>query len=139
MNDPVTTSIVRFFRGIDTRDWDTVRKLLADEVTLDYVSVFGGEVETIAADQVIERWQALLPGFDATQHFLGTLAEIDGTVQGAVRGYHVIGDEVWMVAGWYRLTLDAADPPRIAGIALTASYETGRRELVTEAQKRAAG
>ena len=138
MNDAVTTSIVRFFRAIETRDWDTVRELLADEVTLDYVSVFGGEVETVAADGVIDRWRALLPGFDATQHFLGALAEIDGTVQGAVRGYHVVGDEIWMLAGWYRLTLDAADPPRIAGIVLTASHETGSRELVTRAQKRAA-
>jgi hypothetical protein len=139
MNDAVTTSIVRFFRAVDTRDWDTVHALLADEVTLDYVSVFGGEPETIASDEVVKRWQGLLPGFDATQHLLGTLAEIDGAVQGNVRGYHVLGDEVWMVAGWYHLSIRPADPPRIAGILLTASYETGSRDLIARAQARAAG
>lgn len=83
-----TTAIVRFFRGIDTGDWDVVRSLLADQVTLDYVSVFGGEVETVPAKDVIVRWKAMLPGFDASQHFLGQLTEVDGTVQGNVRGYH---------------------------------------------------
>jgi hypothetical protein len=139
MNEAVTTSIVRFFRAVDTRDWDTVHALLADDVTLDYVSVFGGEVETIASDEVIRRWQGLLPGFDATQHLLGALAEFDGTVQGNVRGYHVLGDEVWMVAGWYQLSVEPADPPRIAGIVLTATHETGSRDLLTRAQARAAG
>jgi hypothetical protein len=138
VNDAVTASIVRFFRAIDTRDWNTVRGLLADEVVLDYVSLFGGEVETVAADEVVERWRALLPGFDATQHVLGVLAELDGTVQTNVRGYHVLGDEVWMAAGWYRLALDGGDPARIAGIVLTATYETGDRELVGRARARAA-
>jgi hypothetical protein len=129
-------NIIRFFRAIDTRDWQTVRDGLADRVTLDYVSVFGGEVETIAAEEVVERWRALLPGFDATQHFLSELATGgDGVLECNVRGHHVIGDRVWMVAGWYRLTL-AGD--RLSGIALDASYETGSRDLVDEAQKRAA-
>jgi hypothetical protein len=139
VNDTVTASIVRFFRAIDTRDFNTVRAMLADEVSLDYTSVFGGESETIAADEVVERWRALLPGFDATQHFLGVLSEVDGTVQGNVRGYHQLGDEVWMIAGWYHLTLETTDPPRVAGIVLTATYETGSRDLVARAQNRAAG
>jgi hypothetical protein len=130
-------SIVRFFRAIDTRDWDTVRSLLADEVTLDYVSLFGGEVETVPADEVIDRWRGLLPGFDATQHFLGVLDEVDGTIQCGVRGYHVLGDEAWMVAGWYRLTLDDGDPRRLAGIALETAYETGDRSLVERASAQA--
>ena len=138
MNEAVATSVVRFFRAIDTRNWDAVRDLLADEVTLDYVSVFGGDVETVTADEVVQRWQGLLPGFDATQHFLGVLEEFDGAVQGNVRGYHILGDQVWMVAGWYRLTVDAAGPPRITGIVLTATYETGSRDLITQAQARAA-
>jgi hypothetical protein len=139
MNDAVTTSIGRFFRAVDARDWDTVHALLADQVTLDYVSVFGGEPEIVSSDEVIGRWQGLLPGFDATQHLLGVLAEIDGTVRGNVRGYHVLGDEVWMVAGWYQLHIEPADPPRIAGIVLTATYETGSRDVLARAQARAAG
>ncbi|MEV4281658.1 nuclear transport factor 2 family protein [Actinoplanes xinjiangensis] len=115
----MTATVVDFFRAVDVRDWDTVRALLADEVTLDYVSLFGGEAEIVAADEVVQRWRALLPGFDATQHLLGLLAESGPVVRGNVRGYHLLDGEEWMVAGWYDLTLTAAGTPRIAGIALT--------------------
>ncbi len=133
----VTAAVTRFFRAVDLRDWAVVRSLLADRVVLDYVSVFGGEVEDVAADDVIERWRALLPGFDATQHLLGPLAELagDGTVECNVRGYHHLAGEVWMVAGWY--VLRVADG-RLAGITLTGTYETGSRELLARARERAA-
>jgi hypothetical protein len=43
-----------------------------------------------------------------------------------------------MVAGWYTIDLDrSAGAPRIAGIRLESSYETGSRELVEKAQERA--
>lgn len=61
----VAADVTRFFRAVDRRDWPGVRLLLADQVLLDYVSVFGGEVEELTADAVVERWQALLPGFEA--------------------------------------------------------------------------
>lgn len=134
--------LTRFFRAIDTRDWPTVRALLADRVVMDYVSLFGGEVEEVPADEVITRWRALLPGFDATQHVVGPLIDLDGdgVLQGNVRGHHVLGDEVWMAAGWYRITLEpGGGPVRVAGITLTASYETGPRSLVDRARERAAG
>lgn len=131
-------SVVRFFHAIDSRDWVTVRALLADEVALDYVSLFGGEPETVPADEVIGRWEGLLPGFDATQHFLSALDVTGRTVTCNVRGYHALGGEVWMVAGWYRLTLDDADPPRVAGIVLETLYETGDRSLVERATAQAA-
>lgn len=139
MNAAVTATVVDFFRAVDTRDWDTVRALLADEVTLDYVSLFGGEVETLPAAEVVERWRKLLPGFDATQHFLGLLAESDGVVRGNVRGCHRLDGEEWTVAGWYDLTLTTPGTPRIAAIVLTATYETGHRDLLGRAQDRAAG
>ncbi len=132
----MNAAVVDFFRAVDARDWDAVRLLLAGEVTLDYVSLFGGAVETVPAGEVIERWRGLLPGFDATQHFVGTLAESGGVVRGNVRAYHVLDGAEWMVAGWYELTVTAG-PARISGIVLTAVYETGSRELLGHAQERA--
>lgn len=44
-----------------------------------------------------------------------------------------------MVAGWYMITVERGDPPTVASIVLTASYETGSRDLVARAQARAAG
>ena len=44
----------------------------------------------------------MLPGFDATQHFIGPLIETaDDRYECNVRGYHHLDDETWMVAGWY--------------------------------------
>lgn len=56
-------------------------------------------------------------------------------------GHHALDRDVWMVAGWYVLTVEKAsgpEPVRISGITLTASYETGPRELVEGAERRAA-
>lgn len=104
--------------------------------------MFGGEPETVDGAELATRWRALLPGFDATQHFLGPLLPAgENTVACNVRGHHALGGEVWMVAGWYVLTVERAsgpEPVRISGITLTASYETGPRELVERAQRLAA-
>lgn len=140
--DDALSTVIRFFRAVDAREWDVVTALLADVVASDYTSLFAGEPESVSGAELATRWQALLPGFDATQHFLGPLL-VSGpdTVECNVRGYHVLGDEVWMVAGWYVLTVErgeGAAPVRISGITLVSSYETGPRELVERAQQRAA-
>lgn len=132
-------AVGRFFRAVDTRDWDTVARLLADEVDLDYTSVFGGEPERVAGPELVARWRGLLPGFDATQHFVAPLlATAEDVLEGNVRGYHHLDGDTWMVAGWYRITLSATPGGgRIAGITLTEAYETGSRDLVERAQQRA--
>ena len=135
-------ALLRFFRAIDERAWDDLATLLAERVTLDYVSVFGGQVETLAREEVLARWRGLLPGFDATQHFVAALVDLDGdgVLEGNVRGYHHLDGDTWMVAGWYRLTVaESKVGPQVAGIVLTLGYETGSRELVERAQQRAGG
>jgi SnoaL-like domain len=130
-------TIPLFFRAVDRRDWAAVAGGLADEVTVDYTSVFGGVVETLPGHGLVARWQGMLPGFDATQHFLGPPVATDpGVVECNVRGYHHLEGEVWMVAGWYRLVMQDGD--RIGGITLTTTYETGDRALVEKARARAA-
>jgi hypothetical protein len=136
----VALAVGRFFRAVDSRDWNMVAALLADHVDLDYTSVFAGVPERLAASEVIDRWRALLPGFDATQHFLGPLLGTgDGLFEANVRGYHHLGGQTWMVAGWYRLNVrETAHGVSLAGIALDVSYETGSRDLVELAGTRAA-
>lgn len=134
------TAVHRFFRAVDTRDWDLVTATLADRVTLDYTSLFGGEPETLEPEEIAARWRGLLPGFDATMHFLGPLVDDGDTVQCNVRGYHRLEGETWMVAGWYTLDLsDTGGRVRIRGITLATSYEAGGRDLVEKAQQRASG
>jgi hypothetical protein len=136
--------VVRFFHAVDDRDWQAVRAGLADEVGVDYSSLFGGGPERLAADELVARWRGLLPGFDGTQHLLGplviTAAGDDATVDANVRGYHHLGGSTWLVAGRYTLTLRRADPAwRVAGIVLHTTYQEGDRSLAGQATARAAG
>jgi hypothetical protein len=131
--------IIRFFHDVDRTDWPAIRNGLTDRVDTDYTSLFGGAPERLAADELVARWRALLPGFDGTQHLLGPIAVIttDGdtaTCECNVRAYHRLGGRVWMVAGRYTLAVHAG---RVAGIVLHTLYEEGDRGLVEEATERA--
>lgn len=142
IDDDTLLAIGRFFRAVDCRDWDAVVGLLADKVSVDYTSVFGGEPETVSGPELVTRWKGLLPGFDATQHFLAQLLPGgDGQLECNVRGHHYLDGEEWMVAGWYQLTVTGGrddQPVRLSGITITRSHETGSRDLLTRAQERAA-
>jgi hypothetical protein len=146
-SDP-TTVLTRMLHAVDALDWDSVRACLADEVRTDYTELFGGEAETLSADTLVERWQGLLPGFDATQHLTGPcLAEEDGQggvlVRTHVRGYHHIagaeGGPTWAVHGHYVVPVErAGDGWRIAGITLRVFYQEGNTDLPALAGVRAA-
>ena len=143
--------------AVDDLDWPRVRRALADTVVVDYTSLFGGDVETVAADALVERWQGLLPGFDATQHLTGPVlvrpaegetgdgAGDEARVETHVRGYHYLrgpraGTEaaVWMVAGHYEATaVRQPDGWRITSLTLRTFYEEGDRSLVELAAGRA--
>lgn len=135
-----TDAVVAFFLAVDRRDWATVRAGLADQLRTDYTALSGGEPEELSAETLLDRWQALLPGFDVTQHHLGPLGRLSPTGWGcAVRGHHRIGDREWMVAGSYDLELErAADTWQITAITLHVSYVTGDTDLPAEATARAA-
>jgi hypothetical protein len=127
-------AVVAFFHAVDDCDWMAIRAGLADDLEVDYSSLFGGDPERLAAEALIERWQGLLPGFDVTQHLLGPLLVIGERVECNVRAYHHLGRQTWMVAGRYTLALAGS---RIAGIVLHTKYEDGDRALTQEAAKRA--
>ncbi len=127
-------AVVAFFHAVDDRNWTVLRAGLTDEVQIDYSSLFGGEPEELTAEALLERWRALLPGFDATQHFLGPLLVTGDRVEANVRAYHHLAGRTWMVSGRYTLTLTG---DKIAGIVLHTKYEDGDRALTEKAAERA--
>jgi hypothetical protein len=140
-DDPAAV-LTRLLHAIDDLDWDGVRACLADQVRTDYTELFGGEPETLPADDLVERWKGLVPGFDATQHMTGPclVEERDGglVVQTHVRAYHRLGDEVWGVHGHYVVPLERTDAGwRIAGITLRMFYQEGDKDLPGRAAERA--
>ncbi|WP_166351563.1 nuclear transport factor 2 family protein [Phytoactinopolyspora limicola] len=141
--------VTTLLHAVDDLNWDVVRASFAEQVTVDYTALWGGSAETMAASELVERWQGLLPGFSATQHLTGPVVlsrHGDNGVEAAttVRAHHVVdtdGDRAtWMVAGRYRMTLvpAAGEGWRIDGITLRVAYEEGQRALVDVATRRAA-
>jgi hypothetical protein len=136
------STILDLFHAVDALDWDGVKTALDDRVEIDYTSLFGGEASAPTRDELIESWQGIVPGFDATQHLLGPLRleerGTDAAAETHVRAYHYLEESVWMVAGHYRIALKRKDAGwRIAGIRLDVFYQEGGADLLARAQERA--
>ncbi len=109
----ISDTVTSMLHAIDALDWDAVREAFADRIDVDHTSLAGGSPETLPAQELMARWRALLPGFEATQHLTGpiTVRPVEGRAMAEthVRGYHCIkeaeGGDVWMVAGHYALRM----------------------------------
>jgi SnoaL-like protein len=111
---PAPEVFAAMLHAVDDLDWDAARASLAAQVAIDYTSLWGGDPSTMAADELLDQWRALAPGFDATQHLLGpfvlTSADeqtVTSTVN--IRAYHHVIEEsaatTWLVVGRYTVTL----------------------------------
>jgi SnoaL-like domain len=147
----VSDVVTSMLQAVDNLDWNAIQAAFAPEVVVDYTSLWGGEAETVTVDELIGRWQGLLPGFDATQHLTGPIVVTasDGrsaTCRTTVRGYHHVVDDAgggatWMCGGQYVIGLARGaetDGWAISAITLLVTYEDGDRALTDLASERAA-
>ena len=75
----ITQAVQQIFIQTDERNWDQVSACFTDPVRLDYSSLSGNEPAELSSQQVVESWQAVLPGFEATQHSLSNFqVSVDG-------------------------------------------------------------
>ena len=139
----VQAVVARVAHYIDGRRWKELRALFADEVETDYTSLFGGEVQKQSADAlVLEGWQTLLSPLDATHHLLGPIdVEVKrktATAECHVHAYHLASSAKsgpdWTLAGHYDFTLHRNYGGwKIEKLVLQTSYQTGNRQLLSEA------
>jgi hypothetical protein len=130
----------------DLHQWDRlVQEVFHDKVTVDYTSLFGGEVETLPSSELVARWKTALPGFESTQHLLGSHhVEIDKDTAKAivhVRANHFLpntmGGDTWVVGGTYYYELTRTDTGwRVHSSRLAKSYVEGNQHLLALAQQR---
>lgn len=141
----ITDRVASMLHAVDALDWLEVRAAFHDTVLLDYTSLFGGEPASMTADELVQSWRGLLPGFDGTQHLVGpvvtVIRESRAQADTHVRGYHRIdgaaGGDTWMVAGQYRFELARpAGSWRIVAIKLSVFYQEGNRRLIAIARDR---
>ena len=127
----------------DLGQYDRLQQLFSDRVTVDYTSLFPGEVQEISAEQLMTQWQSVLPGFDATQHLITnhqiTIDGNEATAVAYVRATHKLGDEMWVVGGYYVDELVRTDEGwKLKAIQYNALYEEGNRALVEQAAAKVA-
>lgn len=130
--------------GADRHDWDRVRAAFAEEVTLDYTSLWDGEPTTQPAEAVIAQWSGFLPGFEATHHMVANVTVTDAaadtaTAEADFTATHRIEDTLWTLGGRYTYGLVREGGAwKVAELTMTALWETGDRDLVARAAARAA-
>lgn len=133
----------------DGRDWEDLISCYTEELDLDYTSLTGGELERIAARElVLGRWAPTLGVLDATQHLTGPCTvDVDGdraVAHAYFQATHVLagaeGGDSWTLGGRYDWTFErGADGWRISGVTMTAVWDGGNRDLMAQASARAAG
>lgn len=129
---------------VDLNAYDRLETLFADELVVDYSSLFGGEAETLAASELMARWAGLVPGFDRTRHAISDIeVELHGdwaNATAAVTGTHWLDGETWTVSGRYVYRFNRIDGDwRVTEMTLLATDEQGDRALTERAAARAAG
>lgn len=127
----------------DAGNFESLEKLYADEVEVDYTSLFGGEIEVKSPQALMRQWASALPGFDCTKHDLSNhAARIEGDSAEAtcdVQAIHLIATKSWTVRGRYTYRLTKTDGDwRIVSHKFDLAEETGSREVLDLAASAAA-
>ncbi len=141
----IIETVSRLFVAVDNRDWNTVKSILDDRVQLDYTSMSGGKASVLKADQIIDSWKSLLPGFDQTHHQLGNW--LVSTDSGSVKVFcygtatHYLKNEsennLWTVVGSYDIEMKRKNEKwRITLMKFNLKYIDGNAGLPKLAQER---
>ena len=127
----------------DRSDFESLEKLYAEEVEVDYTSAFGGEVELKSPQGLMTEWASSLPGFDRTRHKISNIeTEVKGnkaTATADITANHYLDEMFWQIAGSYEYGLVKEDGQwTIDKMTFIAETEEGSRDIIDRAVDRAA-
>jgi 3-phenylpropionate/cinnamic acid dioxygenase small subunit len=136
---------LRYATGLDMRDWATFRSCFADEIEVDFTSVFGGSPRKVSADRWTEAARRTVGGLAATQHMITnhviTVDRDEATCVAYVQAQHYLpndkGDSTQTMGGYYtnRLVRTPHDW-RIRACKLTLTWTTGNWHIFELARQR---
>ncbi|NER80484.1 MAG: hypothetical protein F6K42_13085 [Leptolyngbya sp. SIO1D8] len=126
----------------DQGDFLSIEKLYAEEIQVDYTSLWGGEVQTYTPASLMTAWAGVLPGFDQTYH---DISNIEVTITGDramatadVTADHYLDEGYWQVAGQYEYRfVKQADQWLITHMTLNLTDEVGDRSAIALASESA--
>lgn len=135
----VAQTLYRFAEGIDLRDWELLRSVFTDKLTVDYTSYRGGEPIEMTADDWVAKAQRRFATMVATQHSMtNPRVEDDGDVAACrmyVEAHHVAVvdgvEEHCRIGGEYRNVLELIDGRwLVSTLQLNVRWLQGNRDVL---------
>ena len=132
----------RYALAIDTKNWELLETVFADQITTDFRSFGGKEAFEGPAAGWIDTIRSTIDGMDATQHMMSNhLYEINGDrARGTtyIRALHVCkndrGDDDYTVGGHYTVEMVRGSGGwRIVKYALQVTWHDGNRSVMRAA------
>ena len=138
----IQTTVESVANLADKGNFESLEKLYADEVQVDYTSAFGGEVELKSPQALMTQWASSLPGFDRTRHQISNIeTEVKGnqaTSTADVVANHYLNEMFWQITGSYEYGLVKEDGEwTIDKMTFIAESEQGDRAIIDQAVKQA--
>ncbi len=126
----------------DRNNFDSLEKLYAPEVKVDYTSAFGGEVERKSPQALMTQWASSLPGFDRTRHEISNIETVvNGNTATATADFvanHYLDEMFWQISGSYEYGLVKEDGQwTVNKMTLLAESEQGSRDIIQDAVEQA--
>lgn len=134
----IIETVTNVFTGTDERNWDLVKQSFADEVLLDYSSMTTQPAAALAADDIINAWKGIMPGFQYTHHQLGNFKvvqknnEAHAFCYGTATHYlpNEAGTNLWTVVGTYDFDLKKVnDQWKVHHMVFHFKYQDGNTQL----------
>lgn len=138
----VSRTVAKLGLMVDHREWDDLVDIFAPEVTVDYTSLWGGNVVIQSGSDLVEGWRNFLPNtFHSTVHLIGN-PDICfspenpnvATVHAPVTAWHNYSEgvqqesEQWVVSGHYQILLENHRSYwRITKLVLETRWQKGKR------------
>ncbi|MEM7084045.1 MAG: nuclear transport factor 2 family protein [Pseudomonadota bacterium] len=130
----ITTIVESVAVLADQSNFESLERLFADPLTVDYSSLTGNEATVKSAQALMTEWAAMLPGFDRTRHSVSNIRvnieQSTALATADVVAEHYIDDLFWRVEGEYRYELiKEGDTWSINAMTFIVRDEDGTREV----------
>ncbi|MDP4164462.1 MAG: nuclear transport factor 2 family protein [Bacillota bacterium] len=138
----IMESISKFSYFADHHEWDNLRNLFTDQITIDYTSLAGGEPAKLDAEALVKHWEPALSQYKMTQHVITNhIIELQGESAATCKAYfqaihehpNKFGDHKWILGGEYNFSLLKVNEVwKITGITMTAKWGSGNQNLLAD-------
>nr|WP_299343859.1 nuclear transport factor 2 family protein [Allomuricauda sp.] len=135
----ITEVLNRIMLHADLGQWDKLKKVFADDVTLDYTSEFRAEPIHITPDKLVEEWK-WLANYEGSEHIIaGHVIDVEGDTATATAqelGVHKYtnpdGEPFWDNGGHYEFKLKEVEEGvwKVTFMKYVLRWERGNKNIV---------